>query len=182
MILQNMVIFLRKKFPLFLTIIVLLSFLLLSLNRFVSLKTMREKLRLEEQALVKEQKQLLLLRQLEEEGPSFLQRLELFDNLIPEKTAEYQMVSHLQKIASVSGIHLLQVQFDTEISSDAYMEIPMDLSLKGSFRALLQMLHTLREGERAFRVDKIEITGEESGIRVNLRVSAFYRDKKESAS
>jgi len=180
--LQNMVLFLREKFPLLLMIIVLLSFLLLSLNRFVSLKTMRERLQLEEQALAKEQEQLLLLRQLEKEGPRFLQRLELLDNLIPEKTTEYQLVRELQKIASISGIHLLQVQFDSELSSDAYMEIPMDLSLEGSFRALLQMLRTLKEGERAFRVDKIEITGEESGIRANLRVSAFYRDKEESAS
>ena len=139
---------------------------------------MRERLQLEKQALAKEQERLLLLRRLEEEGPLFLQRLELFDNLIPEGTAGYELVRHLQKEASLSGVSLLQVKFESEKSSSSYTEIFLDLSLEGSFQALLRMLHALREGERAFRVDQMEFVpaGEETSVlRAALKVSTFYR-------
>lgn len=166
----------REKLPFFILAIMLLLFLLLSFNRVASLNTLRESLQLQEQALMKEQERLLLLRQLEKEGPHFTERLELFENLIPEETTRYQLMQHLQKIATLNGIRLLQVSFNDEKPTDAYVEIPLELSLEGSFQALLKLLRTMREGERAFRVDNIEIytMQENTMLSIVIKVSMFF--------
>ena len=169
--------FWRDKWPYLLLILMLFLFLFLSHSRLASLSALRENLQLEEQALEREKEHLVILRQLAGEGPGFRQRLDFFEGLIPGEMAIYQQIRQLQKISALSGIRLLQVDFGDEEHAGDYVELPLELSLEGSFGAVQKMLQTMREGRQAFRVDAFDISaGQENPLLgIVLKASVFYR-------
>ncbi len=170
-------IFRKDKMPYLLLIVMLIVFLLLCHNRLASLNATRENLLLQEKALAREEEHLLTLRQLEEEGPGFQLRLERFENLIPEEMAGCRQISSLQKITALSGMRLLQADFGDEKAGDGYVEVPLELSLEGSFGAVQKLLLSMREGKRAFRIDDLQIIGGQESVPLSvvLKAGTFYR-------
>ena len=57
-------------------------------------------------------------------------------------------------------------------------EMPMSLSLKGSFPQLVSFMKNVANGERLIRIDQIDIRHEEAtadGITIDMEAVAFYR-------
>ncbi|MEW5922002.1 MAG: type 4a pilus biogenesis protein PilO [Bacillota bacterium] len=166
------------KLSVILLIILVVLSLYLSLNRYSSLGEVRERLRLEQQALARDEAKLRLLLELREKGPLFLEQLEHFNNLIPEEANVHHLLPYLQRTAFLNQASLLQVHFVEEKASGDYVELPLTLSFEGSFHELLKLLRSLREGERAVRIDSIRLVqgGEAlAHLRAELNASVFYR-------
>lgn len=167
------------KLYLLLLIVILVLVINLSQNRYMAIVEARQSLQQTQQALTAEQLQLSKLQELEREGPRFLQRLALFDNLIPKKSSEGEIELYLNELAYLSGLHQFNVRFNVVNNFNDYLELPLSISMEGSFHNILQFIQALRQGGRVFRVDSLEmyVVNSDSGRLIgNIQVSTFYRN------
>jgi Tfp pilus assembly protein PilO len=166
-----------EKITLYLLILMLFLIVIFAGRQLVALGERRETLRLEKEALAADHTQLLFLERLAAESPRLRQHLELSQGLIPQRTSAHELFVYLHEMAYFSGMQQIQVDFAEEVPHPEYVEIPLSLSLTGTYQDLLRLLRTLREGERAFRLDNLQITAAEDQtlLEVELTLSAFYR-------
>ncbi len=166
------------KLYVLLLIIMLGLTIFLSLNRYHAIAEARESLQLAEQTLSLEHIQLRQLLDLKDEGPRLQQRLELFNILFPEKSTPFEIELYLYELAYLSGLTQFDVRFEVIENFDDYEELPLSLSLESSFHNLLQFMEALKQGERVFRVDSLDLYPVNSGSgRLNgyIKLSTFCR-------
>lgn len=161
----------------YLLILMLILIIIFAGRQLPALGDARETLKLEEEALAADQAYLLFLERLAAESPQLRRHLEISSRLVPEKASAHELFIYLHEIAYFSGIQEVRVDFAEEVHHAEHVEIPLSLSLTGTYHALLQLLHALREGERAFRLDNLQISAAEglALLEVELNMSAFYR-------
>lgn len=166
-----------EKITLYLLILMLFLIVIFAGGQLAALGERRAALKLEKEALAAEQAHLHYLEGLAAESPQLGRQLEISQRLIPERASAHELFVYLHEIAYFSGMQQVQVDFAEELPHTGYVELPLSLTLTGTYQALLQLLQALREGERAFRLDDLQISAVEDQalLEVELTLSAFYR-------
>lgn len=156
--------------------LVLVVFLLF--NQWRSYSQVQEDIAAEQSQVQLLEAHIETLLQLKAQEDEFRRHLALLEELMPEEPAEEQFINYIQGIADEYGAKLTQVRFGERIPSEDYAEMPLELSIEGSYHQLLAFLDSLRHGTRAVRVDDVRAgQGREElpQIRVDLSARAFYR-------
>lgn len=151
----------------------LLIYFQLSANRALREDTVHE-----QQLLLQAQAQLARYRQLQQNAPAFRRQLEDLQRMIPGAPGEEALIREIYYLADDAGLRVTEIRFGNRLEAEMYIEMPLVLTLEGGFQGLLQTLHSLHDGRRAFRVDELRVsgrTGGASGVRIIITANAFYR-------
>ena len=150
----------------------LVVMLFLIINQLGALNDAQDRVSEESDALNLANIRLGQLVELRQRGPEFVNYWETLEQLIPAEAGEADLIISLDRMARNAGIELTEVRFDERGHTDEYVEVPLQISFRGEFRSFLEIIQNLQEGNRAFRIENINLDGE----RLDLNLKAFYRD------
>lgn len=100
------------------------------------------------------------------------------NKLLPKQADEAGLIQHINRLAEADGLDVAMIDFGDRVVNNNLNEMPMSLSLKGSFPQLVSFMKNVANGERLIRIDQIDIRHEEAtadGIIIDMEAVAFYR-------
>ncbi len=162
-----------------LMVAVFLMMLLLISKEFYDLHNAKEVIKQEEVALEQLKSQYEYLTKLKEKAPEYEELLKVYQQKIPDTLPQNELINYVQQIASLSNIQLIQIAYEGRIPAGQYIEIPMTMTLEGSYYSILSFLNNARDGKHLIRIDDLNIgTGQVSteNIRVDIAVKAFTKN------
>ncbi len=135
----------------------------------------------EEEQLALDSAQDLLSRRLDhqERAGEYEKRLEYAESKIPPTAKEDELLNYIQRLARAHDLQAQNISFgahQTDEDED-YVTIPLDLTLQGEYSGLRQMLKDLHGGERAIRIDDLNISragGNGTSLQINISANTFY--------
>ncbi len=134
----------------------------------------------EETAVSNAQAELQQLYVLRDREPDYLHQLSVLEQLVPPGDWEDELLAYLQDHAVNEKMDLLNVNYIERNNMGEYIEMPVQLTLEGTYYSLLGLLDRFRYGRRAIRVDSVNISimGESSTrLRADIELSAFFWDE-----
>lgn len=112
-------------------------------------------------------------------APAYRQRLEDVQRMIPAAPGEEEILRYINQMAGDYDLRAPEIRFEGRIDDGAgYINMPLALTLVGSYTDIMMFLSRLRDGERAIRVDNINITrtgAEGSELRIAITANAFHK-------
>ncbi|MDO9574725.1 MAG: type 4a pilus biogenesis protein PilO [Candidatus Contubernalis sp.] len=118
------------------------------------------------------------LQDLKERSYLYYEQLDSLKKMIPNEAEESWILDYLERVSIKSGTKLNLTKFSQRISKSGCTEIPLIITLQGSYSSLTAFLEMIEQGERAFRIDGIKINKDEessSSIKAEVFVTAFHR-------
>jgi type IV pilus assembly protein PilO len=100
------------------------------------------------------------------------------NKLLPKQADEAGLIQHINRLSETAGLDVAMIDFGDRVVNNNLNEMPMSLSLKGSFPQLVSFMKNVANGERLIRIDQIDIRHEEAtadGIIIDMEAVAFYR-------
>lgn len=148
-----------------------------------NLRTLRSDRENEEFMLNQSRSQLQRLQEYRDNAPFYQERIAALRVLIPEQPEEEQILRYFSTLAEDYDLALSEIRFDGRIDNEeGYVAMPLTIVLEGRYRQIVGFLNYLRHGERAIRVDNINLAlsiPEDTTLRINLNANAFYRGRVE---
>ena len=168
----------KKNMAIILAIlVVILSFALVYVQNS-TLSNLKIEVENEEQALNLAQANLARLMDLRANAAEYEQRLSYAERMIPAEAGEEEILRYFYRLSDEYDIKLLEIRFDNRSVGETFTTMPLALNLEGSYSNLSRLLRRLRDGDRVFRVNNIQLsrTGDSgSDLRLTLAASTFYK-------
>lgn len=113
-------------------------------------------------------------------APFYREKAAKYQAMIPEQPQEEEILRSLRLIAEEYDLSVQEIRFDARVPNieSGFVQMPLVVTVEGSYSGLIQMLDHLQWGGRAYRIDQINITltgTDQGGIRAVLTASVFYR-------
>lgn len=103
---------------------------------------------------------------------------ERFENMLPKSDELVKFITGLSEIAKNAGLRIVRVQKDPPREQDYYLEIPIQMSVRGTYRELIGFLRTVSEKDR--RVVNIRnLTIERGRLVVEELLEKYERNRRE---
>jgi Tfp pilus assembly protein PilO len=158
-------------------LVVVLSFTLVYIQN-TTLANLRVEVEMEEQALSIAQANLARLMNLRANAAEYEQRLVYAERMIPADAGEEAILRYFYRLSDEYDIKVVEIRFDNRSVGETFNTMPLVLNLEGNYSNLSRLLRRLRDGDRVFRVNNIQISrtgGSGSDLRLTLAASAFYK-------
>jgi Tfp pilus assembly protein PilO len=158
-------------------LVVILSFTLVYIQN-TTLANLRVEVEMEEQALSIAQANLARLMNLRANAAEYEQRLVYAERMIPADAGEEAILRYFYRLSDEYDIKVVEIRFDNRSVGETFNTMPLVLNLEGNYSNLSRLLRRLRDGDRVFRVNNIQISrtgGSGSDLRLTLAASAFYK-------
>ena len=137
---------------------------------------------IEEEEIALEQAQSLLAQRLEhrDNAPQYRERIDELRLLLPGQPEEENVFRYFEQLAEEYDFRQLVIDLGERDPDEEqnYVRMPLSISMEGSLSGLNNFLHRLYHGERAVRVDAVNITatGEtQANISISISANVFYR-------
>ncbi len=157
-------------------LVLILGFVLLYVQAN-ALSDTRIEVQEEEMAVLAAQSRLNRLMEHRERASEYEQRLAFASRMIPRQPGEDNILRYIYRLADDNDLRAVEIRFDTRSEMNGYTEMPLSITVEGSFQNTRSMLSQLYNGERAIRVDNINLnrTGEAGSVlRITISANAFY--------
>lgn len=167
----------RKYIVIGLVVLVLILGLVLIFIQANTLSETRTKVEEEEMAVLAAQTRLNRLLEHRERASEYEQRLAFADRMVPRQPGEDNILRYIHRLADDNDLRAVEIRFDSRTEMEGYTEMPLSVTVEGSFQNTRSMLRQLYNGDRAIRVDNINVnrTGEaDSVLRITISANAFY--------
>ncbi len=142
-----------------------------------TLSDLRAEVEAEEMAVIAAQNRLNRLMQHRENASEYEQRLAFAKRMIPEQPGEENILRYIHRITDDNDLRAVEIRFDGRSEMDGYTAMPLSITVEGSFQNTRSMLRQLLNGERAIRVNNINLnrTGDAgTALRISISANAFY--------
>ncbi|NLM09189.1 MAG: type 4a pilus biogenesis protein PilO [Clostridiaceae bacterium] len=120
---------------------------------------------------------LMRSREIKENIHSLEDRYKTISGLIPNSLSEESIVIEIQNYAADASVTMLSVTFDPGIKKGDLIEMPLNMSFKGTYKGFLSLLSNILYGERLIKIDSIHIKKENDGLFIDLTAKAFCAGK-----
>jgi len=142
--------------------------------------TLRASIADEELALA--QAEALLQQRLDYQAnaPEYREKAAKYQIMIPDQPREEEILRSLRLIAEEYDLNVQEIRFDARVPNEesGFVQMPLLITVEGSYGSLIQMLDHLQWSGRVYRVDQVSISlagAAQGGIRAVLTASVFYR-------
>jgi len=158
-------------------ILIGLGLLLLQTSGANSLRTAIEN---EKVTLAQSEALLQQRREYQANADLYREKTAKYQVMIPEQPQEEEILRSLRLIAEEYELSVQEIRFDARVANAeiGYVQMPVAITVEGSYSSLIQMLDHLRWSGRIYRVDQVNINlaGETRGaINAVLTANVFYR-------
>jgi Tfp pilus assembly protein PilO len=137
---------------------------------------------IEEEELSLAQAQALLQQRLDYQAnaPQYREKAAKYQAMIPEQPQEEEILRSLRLVAEEYDLNVQEIRFDARVPNveSGFVQMPMVITVEGSYSSLIQLLDHLQWSGRIYRVDQVNISlagTDQGGIRAVLTASVFYR-------
>ncbi len=137
---------------------------------------------IEEEKLTLAQAEALLRQRLDYQANASLYRgkASKYQNMVPDQPREEEILRSLRLIAEEYDLKVLEVRFEARVPNEesGFVQMPMVMTIEGTYSSLVQLLDHLQWSGRAYRIDQVDISlagAVQGSIRAVLTASAFYR-------
>lgn len=158
-------------------LVVILSFVLVYIQ-ISALANLKVEVENEEQALSLAQTNLARLLKLRANAAEYEQRLAYAERMIPADAGEEEILRYFYRLSDEYDVKVIEIRFDNRSVGETFNTMPLVLNLEGNYSNLSRLLRRLRDGDRVFRVNNIQINrtgGSGSDLRFALVASTFYK-------
>ena len=148
-------------------------------NQVQNLNRAREDLEVKETALALSESTLSSLEELADQGVELEQQLDYLSYLLPPTAEESRLINIMLDVTPAGG-KISDINFGDYLDHDGYTEVSLDITFRGRYRGLIELLNNLDQNARVFRVDDISIYEGEEGfpsIQAELSINTFYSDE-----
>lgn len=139
----------------------------------------RADIELERAALARVEAEVRAKQELQARLPALEARLAAGFRSLPVQPDESALLAELERIGNQAGVRSLQVRFGPRVAGQGYTEMPLTIAFEGRYHGLLFFLDRLGAGERAVRVDAVNVSKggtDPSEVNVEIRAGVFYRN------
>ncbi len=168
----------KKYLVIILAILVVILSLTLVYIQNSTLANLRVEVEMEEQALSIAQANLARLMNLRSNAAEYEQRLVYAERMIPADAGEEAILRYFYRLSDEYDIKVVEIRFDNRSIGETFNTMLLVLNLEGSYSNLSRLLRRLRDGDRVFRINNIQISrtgGSGSDLRFTLAASTFYK-------
>jgi Tfp pilus assembly protein PilO len=146
-----------------LAIALILGMLVLIYFRIDGIKKVYEALETEKAELGRDMETLALLEALKNGEDELIRKYSRTLKMAPEKPDEDEMIKYLQSKAEAAMLKFLRIEFGPRTEEKGYIAMPVELSFSGDYKDLLDFLKLIAEGERAIRIDALNVSSLDDG-------------------
>jgi len=96
---------------------------------------------------------------------------------IPAISDEQRVIALLDQYSKENEVVLLNINFGEVKEKDSFNELSLGLSFSGEYSSILKMLENMKNGERLFRIDDIQLSRIENNsknIKADISAAVFY--------
>lgn len=159
----------------FLSAIMCILLVTLSVMNFVNTKKLNENIRHETVALKNNYDRLDFLKKLRNLQPELEYTLELLKKQIPSSPEDYKIIELIKEYSSENSSDFVRIEFGEYRNESEINSIPVTLTFMGRYSNLLKLINEIMSGDRLFRIDRIKIDkADGSKIRADIEAFAFY--------
>lgn len=137
-------------------------------------RALKEAALTEQRQLAQAQVKLARYQQLRDHAPVYRAQLAVLKRMIPAAPGEEALIREIYYLADDAKLRVTEIRFGNRVEKDAYIELPLVITLEGRYQGLLKTLSHLRSGDRAIRVDDLRVSNITAGVRVTISANAFY--------
>jgi hypothetical protein len=137
---------------------------------------------IEDEKLALAQAEALLQQRLDYQAnaPFYREKATKYQAMIPDQPQEEEILRSLRLIAEEYDLNVQEIRFDARVLNEesGFVQMPMVITVEGSYSSLIQLLDHLQWSGRIYRVDQVNISlagAAQGGIRAVLTASVFYR-------
>lgn len=153
----------KKILLVILAIALILGMLVLIYFKVDGIKKSYEVLVAEKTELRRDEELLARLETLRDNEDELMENYNRVLKLMPEKPGEDEMIRYLQAKAETSMLKFVLIEFSPRVKESGYVGMPVKLSFSGNYGALLELLKLIADGERAIRVDAVNVGSPDDG-------------------
>lgn len=146
-----------------LAIAVILGMLVLIYFKIDGIKKSYEVLVAEKTELRRDEELLAQLETLRDNEDELMENYNRVLKLMPEKPGEDEMIRYLQAKAETAMLKFIRIEFSPRVKESGYVSIPVKLSFSGNYEALQEFLKLIADGERAIRIDAVNVSSPDDG-------------------
>ena len=149
----------NNKISFTIPIIILLLLVLVSLNQWrIFSKTQHD---LEEEIAAMESLKLKheTIMELTKDKNLLMDKVRSLKYMIPSHKDHADLLGYLDSVFVKYDVQIIQLEFDDYIEKDDFNEIPINISLKGQYSEIIDLLKEFRIGNRPLRIDGLHIDG-----------------------
>lgn len=160
----------------FLVIVIVLVFAIVT--EFRTWQSLQSDIVVAEAQLVELEQRLNRLNLLREQEEELVQQLELLQTELPDYIDERELIREFQKAALLTGCQISEFRFRDLVAQEDFKEIPFDLSLEGQFAGLMELLNSINQAAKIYRIHELSLQSSPGNglIRADLEMSSFYID------
>lgn len=118
------------------------------------------------------------LSSLKDIKPEMEKALNILMKAIPQKPDQSEIMSQISNLSSLCGSDFTSIEFGSFITGSNITEIPVTMYFNGDYTSLTDLLMQWTKGERYIRIDEIQFTKRESGLKdidAKIKAAAFYK-------
>ncbi|WP_027365569.1 type IV pilus inner membrane component PilO [Desulfotruncus alcoholivorax] len=167
----------KDKLVLLSGVAVLLLVCFLLFNQINALKSARAELAANRDALAQARTRLQNLIQLKDKSAELREKSAQIEKALPAGPGENNLIEQINSIFAQAGVDLLQINFQERVTQKGYVEMPLNLTCRGSFNDLFNLITGLQNGTRAMRIDAVKLAKDSQDpayLKADLSVSVFY--------
>jgi Tfp pilus assembly protein PilO len=153
----------RKILLVILAIALISGMLVLIYLKVDDINKSHEVLAAEKKELRRDEELLDRLEKLRDNEDELMENYDRVLKLMPEKPDEGEMIRYLQAKAETAMLKFVRIVFGPRVKESGYVVMPMELSFSGNYEALLEFLELIADGERAIRIDAVNVGSPDDG-------------------
>lgn len=171
----------NTKIPFTIPIIILLLLVLVSLNQWrIFSKTQHD---LEEEIAAMDSLKLKqdTIMELTKDKNLLMDKVKSLQYMIPSHKDHADLLGYLDSVFVKYNVQIIQLEFDNYIEKNDFNEIPINISIKGQYSEIIDLLKEFRIGNRPLRIDELHMDGgnDNSIVYCDILSYAFFRETAE---
>ncbi|MGB3924729.1 MAG: type 4a pilus biogenesis protein PilO, partial [Caldicoprobacterales bacterium] len=99
-------------------------------------------------------------------------------NIIPSHKNHVDLLDYLISIFTEHNVQIIQLEFDSYIDKESYKELPVNLSMKGQYSDIIDVIEDFKMGSKPLRIDQLHMDKTDNHLTYcDLLAYAFISDK-----
>ncbi len=178
---------LKSNIVIILAVLIIVLSIVLIYVQYNSLVNLRDEVAIEELALDTARAELTRLMGHRDRAPDYERRLEYARSKVPNRAHEEELLHYIHNLVERYEMRAVEIRFADRVEDEetGYVTMPLSITVEGEdialrregeYIALCRLFESLYKGDRAVRVDDINISraGGGNGLRVRITAGTFY--------
>lgn len=139
-----------------------------------SISALNHEIETERDLLLSAQQRLNQLKKIAANYKEYETKIVSLEKAMPQTLSEETIMTSVQATASISSNEVPSIAVSKAIPKGDYQEVPITITLSGSFSKFIELVKNIKASERAIKIDSISLNKDnQKGLKATIKASAF---------